>query len=164
MKDESDTLALAAPIALAAQRGTVLAFDYGTRRIGVAVGELDLKVAHPLGVIMAQDPQRLWASIGKLVAQWRPVVVAIGWPTHMDGGPHELGPLVERFAAEIEARFGLRSVLIDEHLSSAVAAQSLREAGVSVKKQKAHLDSVAACEILQGFFAHRPSERHGYAP
>jgi putative holliday junction resolvase len=163
MKDESDTLALAAPVALVVQRGTVLAFDYGTRRVGVAVGELDLKVAHPLGVIMAQDPQRLWASIGKLVAQWHPVMIVIGWPTHMDGGPHELGPLVERFAAEIEQRFDLPTVLIDEHLSSAVAAQSLREAGVSVKKQKAHLDSVAACEILQGLFARRPSEPYGCA-
>ena len=132
--------------------GTVLAFDFGEKRIGVAVGETMLKTAHALTTIAAEENELKFAQIGQLIAEWRPSLLVVGLPTHMDGTPHGMTQLAKKFAQRLEGRFNLPVMMVDERLSSAEATQSLREAGVKGSKQKAMIDAVAAQSILQSYF------------
>jgi putative Holliday junction resolvase len=132
--------------------GTVLAFDFGEKRIGVAVGETMLKVAHPLLTIDSETNEARFTQITNLVQEWRPSLLVVGLPMHMDGEIHALTKLSKKFAQRLEGRFNLPVMMIDERLSSAEAAQNLREAGIKEHKQKAMLDAVAAQTILQSYF------------
>jgi putative Holliday junction resolvase len=132
--------------------GTILAFDFGEKRIGVAVGESMLKVAHPLTTINAEENEVKFAQITNIIQEWRPSLLVVGLPMHMDGEPHLLTQLSKKFAQRLEGRFNLPVMMVDERLSSAEAAQNLRAAGVSGIKQKAKLDAVAAQTILQSYF------------
>jgi putative holliday junction resolvase len=132
--------------------GTVLAFDFGEKRIGVATGETMLKVAHPLITINAEENEAKFVQIGALIHEWRPALLVVGLPRHMDGEPHALTQLSKKFAQRLEGRFNLPVMMIDERLSSVEAAQNLNEAGVKGINQKAMLDAVAAQTILQTYF------------
>ena len=132
--------------------GTVMAFDFGEKRIGVATGETMLKVAHPLTTINAEENEVKFAQIEKLIQEWRPALLVVGLPTHMDGESHLLTNLSKKFAHRLEGRFNLPIVMVDERLSSVEAAQNLSAAGVKGAKQKAILDAVAAQSILQSYF------------
>ena len=131
--------------------GTVLGFDFGLKRIGVAVGDTLLKMAHPLTTIAEEGNQRRFAAIAALIAEWQPVQVVVGLPMHADGVEHEMSAQCRRFARRLEGRFGLKTALIDERLSSAAASEDLAEIGIRGRKQKAALDQVAAQHILQSF-------------
>jgi len=134
------------------RRGAVLAFDFGERRMGVAVGELELRLAHPLETILAQsDAQRLDAA-DRLIREWRPVILVVGLPKHLDGSEHELTGRCRNFAKRLRSRFGIETCLVDERLSSHAASLALAESGVRGRRQKAMLDQVAAQQILETFF------------
>ena len=133
-------------------KGTVLAFDFGLKRIGVAVGEFELGMAHPLSTLNATDSVQTLSAIEKLVKEWRPNLLVVGQPHHDDGRPHALSGAIEKFVANLKNHTGLEVILSDESYSSAAASMALRDAGVSGQKQKSMLDSVAAQEILQGYF------------
>jgi putative holliday junction resolvase len=128
--------------------GAVLAFDFGGKRVGVAVADLSVGIAHPLETIHAEDNRTRFAAIAALIAEWKPVQLIVGEPHHADGGAHETARLARRFAQRLEGRFGVPVALVDETLSSAAAESRLREQGVRGDKRKAALDSAAACEIL----------------
>jgi putative pre-16S rRNA nuclease len=120
-------------------QGTVLAFDFGLKRIGVAVGEPELGTAHPLAVV------RDFSQIQRLIAEWRPVRLVVGLPVR-EAGPHPLAPRVERFARQLEGRFRLPVARVDERYTSLEAESRLR----GVKKKA--IDSVAAQLILEQYF------------
>jgi len=132
--------------------GTVLAFDFGEKRIGVATGETLLGSAHPLTVIHAESNDDRFAAIGKLVAEWRPVQLVVGLPTHADGTAHEMTRLARKFAERLKRRFNLPVAFADERLTSLDAAARLRETGHSSRTAKPLLDAVAAQLILQTWF------------
>jgi len=132
--------------------GSVLAFDFGSKRIGVAVGESCLGVAHPLQTITHEDNARRMDAIGALVAQWQPVCLVVGMPQREDGTPHPLRARIERFVRRLHARFGIPVEIVDETLSSWSASRRLSQAGVPAKRQGARLDAMAACEILDTWF------------
>ncbi len=132
--------------------GTVMAFDFGEKRIGVATGETILKVAHPLTTINTEENEAKFAQICELIKEWRPALLVVGLPMHMDGEVHLLTQLSKKFAQRLEGRFNIPVVMQDERLSSAEAAQNLQAAGVKGQKQKAMLDAVAAQTILQSYF------------
>ena len=132
--------------------GTVMAFDFGEKRIGVATGETMLKAAHALTTIETEVTETRFAEIGKLIAEWRPSLLIVGLPTHMDGSAHALTQLSKKFAQRLEGRFNLPVIMVDERLSSAEAAQNLSGAGVKARGQKAMIDAVAAQVILQSYF------------
>jgi len=134
--------------------GTVLGFDFGLKRVGVAVGDTLLKLAHPLTTIAEEGNQRRFAAIAALIAEWQPVLVVVGLPSHADGVEHEMSAQCRRFARRLEGRFALKAVLVDERLSSAAASEDLAELGIRGSKQKAALDQVAAQRILQSFLDH----------
>jgi putative holliday junction resolvase len=137
-------------------QGTVLAFDFGEKRIGVAVGETLLKVAHPLMMIDTELNDVRFAQIAALIQEWRACLLVVGLPMHMDedlnNKPHLLTNLCKKFAQRLEGRFNLPVVMQDERLSSHEAEQNLTAAGVKGHKQKALIDAVAAQTILQSYF------------
>ena len=132
--------------------GTVLAFDFGAKRIGVATGETLLRNAHPLTVIHAESNDERFAAIGKLVAEWRPVQLVVGLPSHADGTPHEMTRQAKNFAERLGRRFKLPVGFADERLTSLDAESRLRETGRNSRSAKPLLDAVAAQIILQTWF------------
>ena len=134
------------------ESATVLAFDFGEKRIGVAVGDTAVGIAHPLTRIDAADKQRRFAAIAALLEEWRPSRLVVGLPAHLDGTEHELSRLARKFARELSTRFGLPVAFVDERLTSVAAEASLAAAGVAPRKRKARVDQVAAQEILQDYF------------
>jgi putative holliday junction resolvase len=137
--------------------GTIMAFDFGEKRIGVATGETMLKVAHPLTTISAEENEVKFTQIGVLIQEWRPALLVVGLPMHMDGKSHLLTQLSKKFAQRLEGRFNLPVIMIDERLSSLEASQNLSEAGIKGIKQKSMLDAVAAQSILQSYFDGLPN-------
>ncbi len=132
--------------------GSVLAFDFGTRYIGVAVGEAGLGLAHPLDTIDAEASDARFAAIAALIREWRPVRLVVGLPLDADGGEHDLTRRVRRFARQLEGRFGLPVALVDERLTSAEAETRLREVGRGGRAHKSLTHPVAAQIILQNYF------------
>ncbi len=132
--------------------GTVLAFDFGEKRIGVAVGDIVLGLAHPLITVSEEITKRRFDNIAKLIEEWKPVQLVVGLPTHVDGTDHELTRLCRQFARRLEGRFGINTRLVDERYTSIVARVTLQESGIKRKKQKLVLDQVAAQQILQSYF------------
>lgn len=147
--------ALAMPAATP-QAGTLLGFDFGEKRIGVAIGDTVLGIAHPLQTIDAESNDERFRIIGQLIAEWQPVRLVVGLPTYLDGNEHELTQLARKFARRLEGRYRLPVTLVDERLSSAEASQSLRQAGIAGRRQKPMLDQVAAQHILQSYFDGAP--------
>ena len=137
-------------------RGAVLAFDFGEKRIGVAVGELELAIPHALTVIAAEDNNSRFAAIAALISEWRPVRLVVGIATHADGAVHETGRLAQRFGQRLHGRFDIEVELVDERLTSCTAEAALQEAGVRADKRAALLDAAAAAEILRTWFAATP--------
>jgi putative Holliday junction resolvase len=132
--------------------GTILCFDFGTRRIGVAVGETLLSQAHPLTVVRGEANDDRFAAIQRLIDEWRPVGFVVGLPTHMDGTEHDMTARCRRFAQQLKGRFSLPVDMVDERLTSADAETRLLETGKTAKSAKKHLDAVAAQLILQTWF------------
>ena len=132
--------------------GTVLGFDFGKKRIGVAIGEIGIGVAHPLETVVSEKTEQRFAAIAELIRAWQPVVLVVGLPTHVDGTEHELTRLSQRFARRSEGRFKINVTLVDERYTSFVASEMLRELGIKGRKQKPMLDQIAAQQILQSFF------------
>ena len=130
----------------------VLAFDYGTRRIGVASGDTLTRTARALATLDCA-PRIPWAAIDKLVAELQPAQFIVGLPRNMDGTPAALAAASRSFAAEIASRYGKPVALVDETLSSREAAADLREARASGLKRKrtthADVDMVAAKILIE---------------
>ena len=131
---------------------TVLGFDYGARRIGVAVGNALTGSARALEVIAngAQGPD--WMRVDGLVREWRPQILLVGLPLTMDGEEQKNSAAARAFAAQIGERCKLPARLVDERLSSVEAAQRFaqrRAAGSAKRKQAAVLDAVAAEVIVE---------------
>ena len=135
---------------------TVLAFDFGEKRIGVAVGDLTLRIAHPLLTIEAEDNATRFTRIGGLIDEWQPALLIVGLPMHADGTEHRISALARRFGHRLEGRFGVKVELSDERLTSRSAESRLREAGVRADKIEAALDAAAAREILDSYFSGLP--------
>lgn len=132
--------------------GTVLAFDFGEKRIGVAMGESVLRIAHPLTTIASEVNDVRFGAIEKLIAEWRPTQLVVGLPLHMDGAEHEMTQRCRRFARQLEGRFRLPVALRDERLTSAAAEDMLAEQGRRGRQHKHLIDQVAAQQILQAWF------------
>ena len=117
--------------------GAVLGFDFGSRRIGVAIGNRLTGHARPLTTIDAVDTEARWKALGAVIDQWQPVALAVGIPLHPDGAPHAMTARCERFARQLEGRYRLPVLRIDERYSSAVV------------ECEGDVDAAAAAVILQ---------------
>lgn len=121
---------------------TVLGFDFGLKRIGVAVGNTLVRQAQPLTIIRAATNDEKFAAIADLMQQWQPALCIVGLPRHPDGAEHEMTVRCRRFANQLHGRFDVATVLVDERYSSAV-----------ISHQRGDLiDDQAAAIILQQYF------------
>ena len=130
---------------------TVLAFDFGTRRIGVAVGNTLMRIAHPLATIEAADSFARFASIGALIDEWQPARLVVGLPAHADGSEHAMTGKARAFAGEVSRRFALPVEVEDERHSTQVAREALASLGRGGRTDRALRDQVAAQIILQAW-------------
>lgn len=126
-----------------------MGFDFGTVRIGVAVGETVTGLAHPLTMIPSEPVAQRFEQIGALLAEWQPHQVIVGLPTYLDGSVHEMTQRCRRFGNQLHGRFNLPVDWVDERLSSAEAAQRLQQAGKSARDSKDLMDAIAAQILLQ---------------
>ena len=120
----------------------LLAFDFGLKRIGVAVGNTLLKQAQPLKIIHAESNDAKFAEISTLIGEWRPARCIVGLPLHPDGAEHEMTVRCRRFANQLHGRFGVDTVLVDERYSSAILTE----------QRGNHVDDQSAAIILQQYF------------
>jgi putative Holliday junction resolvase len=128
---------------------TFLGFDYGMKRIGVAVGQELTGTATALANVRATDGKPDWDAISRLIEQWQPDEVVVGLPLNMDGSSSELSERARRFGNQLHGRYNLRAHMMDERLSSLEAERELQ--GKSRKAQEADIDKVAAKIILESW-------------
>jgi putative Holliday junction resolvase len=127
---------------------TVLAFDYGDKHIGVAVGDTATRIAHPIGRI---DAARAFENIDALVREWRPDALLVGMPLAAEGGEHPISARVRRFGRQLASRYRLPVSFADERYSSTAAEETLKSVGRGGRKNKQLAHAVAASTILQGY-------------
>lgn len=132
--------------------GTLLAFDFGVKRIGVAVGNSIAHTTQPLTTLHGEQNEQRFAAIAALIRDWQPNALVVGLPCNDDGTLHEMTRLCRRFANRLKGRFNLPTILVDERYTSAAAGTHLNEMGVRGIKQKKLIDQVAAQYILQAYF------------
>ncbi len=141
-----------AAVALSPPSGhTILAFDFGERYIGVAIGDTETRLASPLGMIAGENSDKRLAEIDALVHEWRPTKLVVGLPLSMDNGEHDMTRRARRFARQLAARYRLPVELADERWSSADAESALREVGRGGRKHKHLTHALAAKIILQSY-------------
>jgi putative Holliday junction resolvase len=132
--------------------GVLMAFDYGIRRVGVAVGDCSLKMAHPVDTIEYSDSKDLYVKLGRHYAEWLPVGFVVGLPSNEGKGKRKLREQIRRFASDLENKFSLPVYFIEEDYSSTYAEQVLSEVVSNWKKRKSLLDGFSAKIILDAFF------------
>jgi putative Holliday junction resolvase len=128
---------------------TLLGFDFGTRRIGIAVGQELTATARPLTTLTSRDGGPDWPAITSLIEEWQPDALVVGIPLHMDGGEMELSHLARRFRNRLQGRYNLPVFTVDERLTSVEAEALLDAKGERYDKEA--VDQVAAQLILQSW-------------
>ncbi|MEG3127147.1 Holliday junction resolvase RuvX [Pantoea cypripedii] len=131
---------------------TLLGFDFGTKSIGVAVGQQLTGTARALTALKAQDGTPDWNQIERLLKEWQPNYVVVGLPLNMDGTEQELTARARKFANRLHGRFGVRVELQDERLSTVEARAGLFERGGYRALQKGRVDAQSAVIILEDWF------------
>ena len=132
--------------AQAAAPSLFLAFDFGTRRVGVASGNSLTHSATPLTTLAQDGNEARFAAIGKLIAEWQPAALVVGVPRHPDGAPHDNTRRARRFARQLHGRFGLPVHEVDERYTTT----EVLAAGA------ADVDAASAALILEQFFNEQP--------
>ncbi|WP_323118354.1 Holliday junction resolvase RuvX [Burkholderia alba] len=131
---------------------TLLAFDYGEKRIGVAVGNTLTRLARALVIVPNLNRAHRFKAVGDLIAEWKPDALVVGLPLHPDGTPHEMTQQAKRFGNQLNGRFDLPVSWVDERYSSVEAKADLRARGERVGL----VDAEAARVILQQYFDQLP--------
>jgi len=144
------------PAPQAAVTGTCLAFDFGTKRIGTAVGESRLQTAQPLGVIINKNGTPDWQAVDQLLEQWQPAHLVVGWPLTESGEKQSISDHVNGFIKRLEKRYALPVHKADERFSSMAAQEEIkrmRQSGQRKHKTShAAVDTLAAALILESWF------------
>jgi putative holliday junction resolvase len=132
---------------------SALAFDFGLRRIGVAVGQTVTGSATPLELVKAMDGEPDWAAIDRLILEWKPDLLVVGLPYTMDGSEQEISRRAQRFARELEQHYPYPVYIVDERLSSHEAQARLKKLRQQGRRRirRGDIDCVAACVILESW-------------
>ncbi len=132
---------------------TLLAFDFGSKSIGVSAGQSSLAVANELPPLRAKDGIPDWSQIENLISEWQPEKLLVGLPLNMDGSDQEMTRRARKFANRLHGRFRLEVELVDERLSTMEAKEIAAERGFSGSYNKNPVDSIAARLILESYFS-----------
>lgn len=133
---------------------TLLAFDYGEKRIGVAIGNLLTRTARALVIVPNLNREHRFKAVGELIAEWKPDALVVGLPLHPDGASHEMTQRALRFGNQLNGRFNLPVSWVDERYSSVEARAGLRARGDAANR----VDAEAARVILQQFLDGLPDQ------
>ncbi|MBA0173968.1 Holliday junction resolvase RuvX [Pectobacterium carotovorum] len=131
---------------------TILAFDFGTKSIGVAIGQEITGTARALTSFKAQEGIPDWQKVEKLLSEWQPDLVVVGLPLNMDGTEQPLTARARKFANRLHGRFGVAIELHDERLSTVEARADLFERGGFKALDKGSVDAASAVIILESWF------------
>ena len=134
---------------------TFLGFDFGTKRIGIAIAQEVTGTANPLITITAVKHKPDWDKISKIIGEWQPDLLVVGLPLHMDGSEQPMTQAARRFSNQLNGRFQLPIALMDERLSSNEAESIINEQSASRShyQDKAQIDMISAQLILQSWMA-----------
>lgn len=142
----------------AATGGNILGFDFGHRRIGVAVGQFTTRTAGALATVAhAAEPD--WPALDRLVREWRPAAFVVGLPLDRDGGETDLSRTARQFGTRLQQRYGVPCHFFDERLTTRAAGDrfaALRAAGGARRKHAARMDAMAAQIILENWLQSIP--------
>ncbi len=130
---------------------SVLGFDFGLKRIGLATGQVITGTASPLTTLQAVNQSPDWSGIEKHIRQWNPDALIVGIPYLLDGGETDITRAARNFGRELERRFKLPVYTVDESLSSFEAEQHLRQEMKIDKHNKHEIDKMAAAIIVQSW-------------
>ena len=133
----------------------ILAFDYGTRRIGVAVGNELLHSARELTPLTARDGIPDWNVVSRLISEWQPDLLVVGLPLNMDGSESDMSIRARKFGNRLHGRYGKPCEMVDERGTTREAKLIAREAGHKGNYRQDSVDGIAAILILEGWFAHQ---------
>lgn len=141
-----------------AKINTIMAFDFGTQTIGVAIGQTLTNSANPLVELKAKDGKPEWDVLGKIITEWQPNLLLVGLPLNMDGSYSELTQRAEKFGKRLHGRYGLAVEMVDERLSSFEAKGAIIEQTGSRDFKQNGIDSLAAKLILESWFSRSNSQ------
>ncbi len=136
-----------------------LGFDFGLKRIGMAVGHMETAQARPLKIITVGKEGIPWRDIDAAIQEWRPDVAVVGVPFHMDGRESDIGRLAKDFAGALRERYAFQVFEVDERLSTREARWMVQEALPDQRKPR-RVDNVAAVVILQQWMTQKKRERN----
>lgn len=132
---------------------TILGFDFGFKRLGIAVGQDFTGTTQPLATVPVSDQEPDWPHIDRLIEEWQPQVLLVGLPLNMDGSEQHMTHAARRFAKLLRTRYGLTVELVDERLTSseaqAIVAAQRRDKQLRRRKSKHVLDAIAAELIIK---------------
>jgi putative Holliday junction resolvase len=138
--------------------GIILGFDFGMKRIGIAVGQTVTQTARALITIQAKQGTPDWATLDKLINNWQPDALVVGIPLNMDGSEQLLTQAAQQFANTLHERFKIPVYGIDERLSTKDARERLFTEGGYKALQHGQVDSMAAQLILQNWLSNQAQE------
>lgn len=130
---------------------TLLGFDFGTKSIGVATGQMITATAQPLPAIKANDGIPNWNIVEQVINEWKPDLVVVGLPLNMDGSEQPITQRAKKFANRLNGRFGVKITLQDERLTTASAKEFIFSHGGYKALDKGKIDSVSAALILESW-------------
>ena len=131
---------------------TIIAFDFGTLSIGIAIGQEITATARPLTALKAKDSKPNWLEIEKILQEWQPELTIVGLPLNMDGTEQPISNQARKFANRLHGRFGIQVTLHDERLSTIEAKAQLFKQGGYRALNKSKIDSISAVIILESWF------------
>ena len=136
---------------------TLLAFDYGLRHIGVAVGQTLISSSNPAGIVRARDGVPDWNAVAKLIKEWQPQLLLVGLPLNMDGTDSPMSLRARKFSRQLQEKHKVAVEMVDERLSSFAAILARKEAQSSIDFGRDTVDAEAACIILQDYYNRTPA-------
>jgi len=142
---------------------TLLGFDFGTKRIGIAIAQEVTGTASPLTTVKSIKQKPDWESISKIIAEWQPDLLVVGLPLHMDGTEQPMTQAAKRFSNQLNGRYQIPVALMDERLSSNEAESILNEqpgSRGSLFQDKAQIDMISAQLILQSWMSLQEDEKN----
>lgn len=131
---------------------TLIAFDFGTKSIGCAVGQSITGTAQALPAFKAKDGIPNWDSIEKCLKEWKPDLIVVGLPLNMDGTEQPLTLRAKKFSQRLSGRFGIPVELQDERLTTVDAKAEIFSRGGFRALNKGKVDGISACLILESWF------------
>ena len=133
------------------REGNIIGFDFGQKRIGVAIGNNISKSAQALITIESASSNQKFEVIQKIMDEWQPVSIVVGVPFNVDGSEHKVTNLCKKFAKQLEQKYALPIHLIDERYTSIEASYEIQDKKIDLKKKKLLIDQIAAKIILQSY-------------